>query len=326
MRSHWCTGVSAVKSFSIVVPVYGNARSLPQLLDRLDDLSSHLNGELEIVFVIDGSPDDSNSVLTRLLPAFNLPTQLIQHSKNFGSFAAIRTGMKHATGQYIAVMAADMQEPPELVLNFFHALATDDVDIAVGRRETRNDPTFSKWTSGAYWRIYRRFIFPEMPEGGVDIFACTRAVADEVLALDESHSSLVGLLYWVGFRRVEIPYERQAREHGKSGWTPAKKIRYLLDSVFNFTDLPLMLLIVVGILGGISTGIVGIVILVAYLTGGISEPGYTPLMLVISFSTFSILVALGIVGLYVWRAFENTKRRPSAIIRTKWNSRERVGR
>ncbi|QYH36005.1 glycosyltransferase family 2 protein [Salinibacterium sp. M195] len=315
-----------MKTFSIVVPVYGNAGSLPDLLARLKGLAGEINGQIEIVFVVDASPDDSYAVLTQLLPTFQLPTQLILHSKNFGSFAAIRTGMKHATGDYIAVMAADMQEPPELVIDFFRALATDEVDITVGRRVARNDPALSKWTSGVFWRLYRRYIFPEMPEGGVDIFACNRAVSDEVLALGESHSSLVGLLYWVGFRRTEIPYERQPREHGKSGWTAVKKIRYLLDSVFNFTDLPLTLLIAVGMLGGIFTLLFGIIVLIAYVTGGITEPGYAPLMLVILFSTFSILVALGIVGLYVWRAFENTKGRPDAIVRTKRDYRERVNR
>ena len=313
--------MTPINPYSIVVPVYGNAGSIPVLLDRLLSLQSEIDAELEIVFVVDGSPDNSYALLSHLLPTFALQTQLIQHSKNFGSFAAIRTGMKHATGDYIAVMAADMQEPPELVLDFFRALASNTVDIAVGRREGRHDPAFTKWSSGAFWSVYRRFIFPEMPEGGVDIFACNRVVADELLALDESHSSLVGLLYWVGFRRVEIPYDRQLREHGKSGWTPVKKIRYLLDSIFNFTDLPLTFLVGIGVLGSIATVLSAVVVLVAYLAGGITEPGYAPLMLVILFSTFAILVALGIVGLYVWRAFENTKGRPSAIVMSTWNSR-----
>ncbi|TFC29356.1 glycosyltransferase [Cryobacterium sp. TMT1-3] len=316
--------MSTPQSFSIIVPIYGNAGSIQPLLRRLEELAHGLNGDLEIVFVVDGSPDDSYAVLSRLLPHFVLPTQLLQHSKNFGSFAAIRTGMEHATGNYLAVMAADMQEPPELVLDFFRVLASDEVDIAVGRRERREDPAISKWLSAVFWSLYRRFIFPEMPAGGVDIFACNRAVADEVLALNESHSSLVGLLYWVGFRRVEIPYERRPREHGKSGWTAIKKIRYLLDSIFNFTDLPLTFLIGVGALGSIFTLIFAVVVLIAYISGGISEPGYAPLMLVILFSTFTLLVALGIVGLYVWRAFENTKMRPSAIVMTRWDSRERV--
>jgi glycosyltransferase involved in cell wall biosynthesis len=307
-------------TYSIVVPVYGNEDSVPMLIGRLTELTADLGSSAEVVFVVDGSPDRSYEVLSALLPTISLRTQLIHHSRNFGSFAAIRTGMSYATGEYIAVMAADLQEPPELVVDFFKALRSGEADVAVGRREGRDDPLLSRLSSTAFWSIYRRWIFPDMPEGGVDIFACNRAVAKEILALDESHSSLVGLLYWVGFRRAEIPYRRQPREHGKSGWSVSKKIRYLLDSVFSFTDLPLSLLIAVGSIGSVFTLLTGAVVFVAFLLGGIREPGYTPLMMVILFSTFSMLVALGIVGSYVWRAFENTKRRPGAIVMSHWKS------
>lgn len=307
-------------AYSIVVPVYGNAESIPFLLERLESVAGEVGSPVEIVFVVDGSPDKSYEVLSRYLPDFSLPSQLIEHSRNFGSFAAIRTGMSHSKGDYIAVMAADLQEPPELVVDFFRALSASKADVAVGRREGRADPAFSKWSSAAFWRIYRRWVFPDMPEGGVDIFACNRGVAGKILALEESHSSLVGLLYWVGYRRVEIPYQRRPREHGTSGWSAAKKIRYLLDSVFSFTDLPLTVLIAVGAVGSIFTFITGMVVLAVYLSGGITEPGYAPLMLVILFSTFTMLVALGIVGSYVWRAFENTKRRPHALVMSHWDS------
>lgn len=309
--------------FSIVVPVYGNEGSILELIERLAAISGQLSDSLEVVFVDDGSPDSSYDLLATQLPSASFRSQLLQHSRNFGSFAAIRTGMGHASGEYIAVMAADMQEPPELVLEFFNLLSAGTVDVAVGRREARDDPSLS---GSAFWRLYRRWVFPDMPVGGVDIFACNRAVSTEILQLKESHSSLVGLLYWVGFRRAEVPYVRLPREHGRSGWTFAKKRRYLMDSVFSFTDLPLSLLISVGMTGAAITVGIGVYVLASFLLGAIPEPGYTPLMLVILFSTFSLLVALGIVGSYVWRAFENTKRRPSAIVMTHWASNDRAKR
>lgn len=305
---------------SIVIPVYRNAKSIPMLLRRLVEISQQMTAEVEIVFVVDGSPDDSYDILLDALLDFPLRSQLIAHSRNFGSFAAIRTGMSYATGDNIAVMAADLQEPPELVLEFFRALEAGDIEVVVGRREGRDDPAASRLSSRLFWRTYRRWIFPDMPEGGVDIFACSRAVSREILALEESHSSLVGLLYWVGFRRAEVPYRRQARQHGTSGWSLRKKLRYLLDSVFSFTDLPLTFLIGFGAVGSVVTLVIGVVVLAAFLTGSIAEPGYTPLMLVILYSTFTLLVALGIVGSYVWRAFENTKRRPGAIVMSQWAS------
>lgn len=307
-------------TYSIVVPVYGNESSLPELLDRVDGLNQSLDSSLEVVFVVDGSPDGSFTLLEDELPRRQFTSQLVHLSRNFGSFAAIKAGLGVARGHYVAVMAADLQEPPELVLEFFALLATGRVDVTVGRRENRRDPGMSRMSSSLFWRTYRRFVFPDMPEGGVDIFACNARVIAELLKLDESNTSFVGLLYWVGFRRVEVPYERRARVHGKSGWSFRKKVKYMLDSIFSFTDLPLSLLIVVGVIGGTTTVVAAIVVLVSFLAGAINEPGYTPLMLVVLFSTFSLLVALGIVGSYVWRAFENTKGRPGAIIMSRWIS------
>jgi polyisoprenyl-phosphate glycosyltransferase len=312
--------MSAPIVYTVVVPVYRNAESVPALLDRLAGVGAQLDAPFEVVFVVDGSPDESHRLLAEALPAQTFSSQLLELSRNFGAFAAIRTGIAAARGEFIAVMAADLQEPPELVLEFFALLRAGNVDVAVGRRTGRSDPGISKASSAIFWGIYRRFVFPDMPPGGVDIFACTRAVAHEILSLRESNSSLVGLLYWVGYRRAEVPYERRVREHGESGWSFRKKVRYLLDSVFSFTDLPLTVLITVGVVGGLITVAGAIVVLISFLLGAITEPGYTPLMLVILFSTFSLLVALGIVGSYVWRAFENTKGRPSAIVMTRWIS------
>jgi glycosyltransferase involved in cell wall biosynthesis len=300
---------------SIVIPVYKNAASIGALVSRLDDISSLLKDDLEIVFVVDGSPDDSAGLLSALLAGRQFQSQLVQHSRNFGSFAAIRTGMQYARGSYIAAMAADLQEPPELVLDFFSRLAAGDVDVVVGKRISRDDPTFSRISSSTFWKIYRKLIFRDMPEGGVDIFGCSSSVAKVILSLNESHSSLVGLLFWVGFRRTEVPYSRLAREEGKSGWTFSKKVGYLADSVFSFTDLPLKILVGVGIFGGAVTFVAGLMVLFSFLTGAVKEPGYTPLMLVILYSTFTLLGAIGLVGIYVWRTFENTKQRPGSIVR-----------
>ena len=142
---------------------------------------------------------------------------------------------------YFGVIAADLQEPPELLVDFLAPLVTNVADIVVGRREGREDPAATRISANLFWRLYRIFVNPEIPSGGVDLFGCTRQVRDELVRLEESHSSLVGLLFWVGFRRYETPYVRRARAHGKSSWTVAKKFTYLLDSVFAFTDLPVRL-------------------------------------------------------------------------------------
>jgi glycosyltransferase involved in cell wall biosynthesis len=301
-------------TYSVVVPVYRNAATIPALLERLDTLAELLDGPMEAVFVVDGSPDESGRLLREHLPGRPYRTQLLFHSRNFGSFAAIRSGYKAATGTYLAAMAADLQEPAQLLTEIFAKLATCEYDIAVGTRSSRQDPRTTIFLSRVFWSLYRRWVHKEIPAGGVDIFGCNRNVARHLLALDESHSSLVGLLYWLGFRRVEIPYERLARTEGRSGWTLRRKLRYFLDSVFSFTDVPILVLAGVGAVGACLTLVAALVVLVARLTGGIDQAGYTPLMLAILFSTFSMLFGMGVVGSYVWRTFENSKGRPTSVV------------
>jgi glycosyltransferase involved in cell wall biosynthesis len=302
--------------YSVVVPVYGNAATLPALLDRLEKLADALEGPMEAVFVVDGSPDGSLLVLRKLLPERTFATQLVTHSRNFGSFAAIRTGFAAARGDFVAAMAADLQEPAELVEQFFGHLASGEYDVAVGTRDGRADPRTTMLLSRVFWSLYRRWVHREIPPGGVDIFGCTRQVASELVKLEESRSSLVGLLYWLGFRRVDVPYTRAPRRHGRSGWSFRRKVTYFLDSVFSFTDVPVTLLVLIGAVGGVLTILSSFVVLAARLTGTIHQTGYTPLMLAILLSTFTIVFALGIVGSYVWRTYENSKGRPVAVAMT----------
>lgn len=308
--------------YSIVIPVYGNEGTIATLLERLELVQFELDAELEGVFVVDGSPDGSLILLRRMLAGVTFTSQLIAHSRNFGSFAAIRTGLAAAQGEFVAVMAADLQEPPELMPRFFAALADGTHQVAVGTRTSRQDPGLSSVVARVFWVLYRRLVNPDIPRGGVDVFACTRAVADRLVAIDESHTSLVGLLFWLGYERAEIPYRRQPRHSGRSGWSFRKKLRYFVDSVFSFTDLPITVLTAIGIVGGAVTLLASGVVLVARMTGRIGQAGYTPLMLVLLMSTFTILFALGVVGSYVWRTYENSKGRPGAIAM----SHERFGR
>src|SRR5262249_34840497 len=159
--------------------------------------------------------------------------QLICLSRNFGAFAVIRAGLAAACGEYFAVLAADLQEPPTLVLQMFKTLEQDECDVAVGERAKRNDQQRANLASNLFWWLYRKIIFQEIPPGGVDIFGCNRRVRDQLVTLSERNSSLVGLLFWIGFRRKMLPYQRLRREIGKSSWTFTKKWHYLLDSVYS---------------------------------------------------------------------------------------------
>lgn len=278
-------------------------------------MQSELDGELETVFVVDGSPDDSADVLRDLLGDGRLSGQLILHSRNFGSYAAIRTGLTAARGDYIAIMAADLQEPPELALRFFELLSSGEYDVGIGARAGRNDPARSSFMARAFWRGYRRFVMPEIPNGGVDIFACTRQVAVHLANLPEANTSMVSQLFWLGYRRAEVPYVRLPRPSGKSRWSFRSKLRYMVDSVFAFTNVPITLLLATGFIG-LLVSIVGAgVVLTAWASGHIQVPGYTALILLLLVIWSSLMTSIGVVGSYVWRTYENSKGRPFAVTR-----------
>lgn len=302
--------------FSIVVPVYRNEASLGDLLTTLTDLAESLPGPCELVFVVDGSPDNSFLTLRDALPNCALPTTLIGHSRNFGSFAAIRTGLAHARGEFIAVMAADLQEPPSLVREMLQRLAADEADIAFGTRRSRSDGFLNDTASRGFWTLYRRFVLRDMPPGGIDVFGCNRKVRDAISSLQESHTSLIGLLLWVGFRRCIVPYDRLPRLHGRSAWNLTRKVRYIGDSVFAFSALPIRLLWVLGVLGLSTSLVLGVIVFIAYLLGAIAVPGYTALVLIITFFSGLNSLGLGIIGSYVWRAADNSRGRPQAVVAT----------
>ena len=162
--------------------------------------------------------------------------------------------------------------------------------------------------------MYRRFVIPEIPKGGADVFGCTRAVRDQVLRLKEGNSSLIGLLFWVGFRRCLVPYERLPRREGKSAWTLGKKLTYLNDSVFSFSDLPIRLLTRAGLFGLAVSLFFSFGVLIWRLSGPTPVPGYAATVLVVTFFGALNLFGLGVIGSYVWRSFENTKGRPEYIV------------
>ncbi|WP_214412867.1 glycosyltransferase [Sphaerisporangium fuscum] len=306
--------------FSVIIPVYRNAESLPELIEefvKINSIVAERHGmPTEFVFVVDASPDESFELLKAALPLAPFRSQLLLHARNFGSFAAIRTGLRAARGDYFGVIAADLQEPPELLLGFLHRLLDGDTDIAVGVREARDDPGMSRLSANLFWGFYRRFIVRDIPAGGVDVFGCNSRIRDELLKLEEANTSLVGLVYWLGFRRSEVRYERRARAYGKSTWTLGKKVDYLLDSVFAFTDLPIRILTLLGMLGFAVAGCMAVFVVVMRLMGQIEAAGYTTTILVITFFGALNTMGLGFIGSYAWRSYENTKKRPLALVRT----------
>lgn len=308
--------------YSIVIPVYKNEESIPRLVAVLTQMSVELEQKLEVVFVVDGSPDKSFELLKNHMAQMPLPVQLIAHARNFGSFPAIRTGLAAAKGKFFGVMAADLQEPPELLIEFFKALAADECDVAIGTRNGRNDPLMSKLASGIFWSLYKKLVVKDMPAGGVDVFGCNDLFRQELLKLEESRSSLIALIFWLGFRRKLISYERILRQEGKSSWTLSKKIDYMMDSIFAFTDYPIRLLMKIGAIGSFVSIALSLVIACARILGYIEVPGYAATIMAVLILGALNLFGLGLVGTYAWRSYENSKQRPLAVVASRLSNQQ----
>ena len=297
--------------------LYKSEHDLPALLAALDLFAreNQADFDVECVFVSDGSPDGAVALLKQRLPEFvTFSSQLHVLTRNFGATFAQRCALSKATGDYFVPIPPDMQEPLGLAKRAFEVLHAGEFDICLGRRISRADPWYDQLTSGLYWFLYRALIGGGMPAGGIDFFACNRRVRDEILRLQEKNTFLVGLLFWIGFRRTFLAYDKAPRQIGRSSWSLAKKFEYFLDSFFAFTNLPLRLIYVLGILSlTFGAGLAGVVTYYK-LRGMMDVPGYTTTIIVMCFFGGVNALCLGIIGEYVWRAFENSTRRPLNLV------------
>jgi hypothetical protein len=191
-------------------------------------------------------------------------------------------------------------------------------DVVFGHRTGRTDAWLSQLLSESFWTLYRRFVLPDMPKGGIDVIGCTRQVRDRLLEMKELNTNLIALLFWLGFRRAFVPYERRERLEGRSAWTVGQKLRYALDSVFSFTDLPIKALLLLGVAGTSTAVIAAVTVFVGWWLGHIPVLGYTPLMLAISVFGGLTALGLGIIGQYLWLSLQNARGRPSYVVKSAW--------
>ena len=299
---------------SIVVPVYGSEANVSRLLEEMDRIAAASPIDVELVLVVDGSPDRSLERLRESLPGRRFSSVLVSLSRNFGAFNAVRCGLAIGSGDYFVAVAADLQEPADLSLTFLEILRKGDADIVFGTPSVRDDPWFDTVSSRLFWSAYRRLVLPDVPAAGVHTFGCTRVVRDRLGELREPTTNLVALLFWMGFRRTYVSYERQPRTHGRSAWTLGRKLRYGLDSMFSFTDLPIRFLLTLGLIGTVTAVTFATLLLGASLAGQIEVPGYAPTMLAVTFFGSITSLGLGIIGQYAWLILQATRGRPSYLV------------
>lgn len=300
---------------SIVVPVYHNAASLPNLLIEFQRLSQHNSEDgFEFIFVDDGSRDNSYDVLCRLQQE-EPRIRIVKLSRNFGSNAALLAGMTQARGDVIGVIAADLQDPPELFNTMLESWRQGN-KVMLAVREDRDDPGMTTLLADNFYALFRRFAIKSMPKRGFDFFMIDKQVNDIITHIQENNAYLMGQILWVGFNPVTFPYHRVAREarYGKSMWTFIRKIKYFVDAFVAFSHIPVRAASVLGIglsiLGLIYAG----VILIARLFIGIPIEGWTSLMIVLLVVSGVQMIMMGILGEYLVRNLDETRKRPRFII------------
>ncbi len=301
--------------FSIVVPVYHNASSLGDLLAALQAVADkNPEDDFEFIFVDDGSVDDSFTVLEKL--AGREPRmKVVKLSRNFGSNPAITAGMSQAAGDAVAAIAADLQDPPALLHDMIE-LWRGDHKVVIAARRGRQDPFPTSLLSDVFYRLFRRYAIKTMPERGFDFFLIDRQVCALINDIQENNAYLMGLILWLGFDPYVLYYDREARkqEYGQSMWSLKRKLKYFVDSFVAFSYFPIRLASALGLLFSVLGLLYALWIIYARLALGIETEGWASLMIVVLIAAGVQMLILGIVGEYMWRSLDETRRRPRFII------------
>jgi polyisoprenyl-phosphate glycosyltransferase len=302
-----------MKKICVVVPVYYNQESLEALHRRLSACAEQRPEYLfEFIFVDDGSGDQSFKVLSDLKEA-DQRVRVVKLVRNFGSTAAILAGLFHANGDAVAVISADLQDPPEIILEMLPHWEKG-MRMVFAARANRDDPASARLPASLFNWMFRRFAFKSWPRGGFDCFLIDRKVVDVVVQCAEKNTHLPGLLMWSGFEHEMIYYDRQKREHGESRWNFQRKLKYFADAFTAFSYFPLRLCSALGIIVAILGLIYAAITLVLSLTHVINVEGWSSLMIVLLVTSGLQMMMLGVVGEYLWRNFDQTRHRPIFIV------------
>jgi dolichol-phosphate mannosyltransferase len=308
---------------TVVVPVYGNASDLRELHARLDAAANTIRPlECEFVFVDDGSQDESFEVL-EALAARDPRVRILGLSRNFGSNAAILAGLGQANGDAVMTLAADLQDPPELIADLVSAWG-GGAQVVLAARRKREDPFLAKVLAGTFNRLFRLLVFPQFPKGGFDLMLLDRVVVDTILGMPEKNSYIFGQVLWVGFRRTTIHYERAARRTGRSAWTLWRKVKYFIDAFTAFSYLPVRAASLLGFILAAVGFLYAALVVVLRLSGNIVEPrGFSALIVVVLVTAGAQLVVAGLTGEYLWRVLEEVRPRPPFVVARRVNAPSR---
>jgi glycosyltransferase involved in cell wall biosynthesis len=302
------------KTLSIVIPVYQNEANLDDTVPRLYALRQRLPGyEVELVFVEDGSRDRSFEILSRYAREYPGVVQVVKLTRNFGQTPAIQAGLKHARGDCVGIISADLQEPHELLVDMVRAWE-QGAKFVIGERQSRTESLLHRATSGIYWRLIRRFAFADFPAMGYDFCLLDRRVVEDVDRINEKNSSIFVLIYWLGYRAVRLPITRSVRDKGKSQWRLWSKVRFTLDTLVGFTYVPARFITFMGFTAAMACLAYLAVVVFVWVSYNAAPPGWATVVGLLSLLGAMILFSLGIVSEYLLRILDEARKRPPYVV------------
>ena len=297
---------------SIVVPVYNSYSFLTKLLEAIDKQKNSSGWDLELILVDDGSRDNSYAKIEELCKTYPY-IKGIKLSRNFGHQIAVKTGLSHVTGDYVAIIDDDLQDPPSLLPEFFSYLDAGN-DVAYGVRKKRKESFIKRLSYNAFYRLLKKLSDIDIPLDSGDFCVMKRTVVDHMLKFNEKSPFLRGIRAWVGLRQIGVPYERSARIEGESGYTLKKLLKIALDGIFSFSSIPIRVITWIGFIGFSFASLYSLYIIIQYFVKGIQVQGFATLAIIISFFSSLILICLGLIGEYIVRIYNEVRDRPYVII------------
>lgn len=301
-----------MSKISIIVPVYWNSDTLMLLYEDMKEKILPKLGDYEIVFVDDGSGDNSWEIMNQISD-MDENVKLVKLSRNFGEHAAILAGLSHCTGDCAVTKQADLQEDSELILDMYEKWKEGN-KVVLAVRADRDEGPIQKFFANLYYTLMRKFVLKDMPKGGFDCYLLDRQVIKVLMMLDEKNSALTLQVLWVGFKSDKVYFHRKAREIGESRWTLSKKIKLVLDSMMSFSYFPIQLMSTLGAILAAVSVVWAAILVIQRLCGVEDVAGWTSMMVLMLFGFGAIMVMLGLLGEYIWRALDASRNRPPFLV------------
>jgi glycosyltransferase involved in cell wall biosynthesis len=316
---------AATPELSVIVPAFNEGQNIDELVARLVPVLEGLVASFEILFVDDGSTDDTPDRLRRIAQQ-DRRIRAIRFSRNFGKEIGLAAGLDHVKGDAVAIIDADLQHPPEILADFI-ARWREGYEMVYGQRVDRStDGPVRRWMTERFYRLFRKFGEIPLPAGAGDFRLMDRKVVDALRRLPERARFSKGLYAWVGFKSIGVPFEVQDRLHGQSKWGIHKLTRFALDGLSSFSTLPLKLATYLGLGISIFAITYAVTMVLRTIFSGSDVPGFPTLVVSVMFFSGIQLIFLGIIGEYIGRIFAEVKRRPLYIVAEEIGGEEPVAK